>query len=122
MALAHNTAETDCNQKDVCFKFSFWAAFIVGTEMHFASSGSVTSCVKSNCLVKERVYRIYIENILCLCQCAAKPNGFCLFLCLCVNLLYQRVHWLKVKLFYNQRLQIIFEYTCHLNNEPQFWI
>lgn len=55
------------------FKFSFWAAFIGGTEMHFSSSGSVTSCVKSNCLVKEHVYIGFIWKIYCVCV-SAQPN------------------------------------------------
>ncbi len=61
----------------------FSLTFIGGTEMLFSSSGSVTSCVKSNCLVKEHVHRIYIENILCVCV-SVQPNQieFCLFLSL----------------------------------------
>lgn len=74
MALKYNTAETDYKQKKMfVFKFSFWAAFIGGTEMHFASSGSVTSCVKSNCLVKEHVYIGFILKIYCVCV-SAQPN------------------------------------------------
>lgn len=70
-------------------------AFIGGTEMHFASSGSFTIAVfKSNCLVKEYcVYRIYIENILCLCQCGAGHKDFCYFLCLCIHLFYHKVQF-----------------------------
>lgn len=72
--------------------------------MRFASSGSVTSCVKSNCLVTEHVHRIYIENILCV---SAQ------FLCLCMNLLYKRKHWLS---FLYPASVLLLKYTCHLNN------
>ncbi len=60
------------------------------------------------------MYIGFILKIYCVCVSAQQnQNEFCLFLCLCMNLLYKRMHWLS---FLYPASVLLLKYTCHLNN------
>lgn len=84
--------------------------------MLFSSSGSVTSGVKSNWLVKEHVHRIYIENILCVCQYAAEPKWILSVSVSLYEFVIQENALAKSEAFYILHLFCFLKCTSHLNN------